>query len=120
MFEECPVAFDEPEESIGAQRLHQPLNSAEAKDRAKIRRDRITGACALRFIIRQKLLAFRARECDVGIEEERGEIVLGEAGTHSLEIDEVRLAVANDDVLRLKVAVNENARPPGELFRDLA
>ena len=34
MFEECLVAFDEAEESVGAQRLHQSLDSATPKGRA--------------------------------------------------------------------------------------
>ena len=54
------------------------------------------------------------------LEEKRREVVFGQARSHSLEIDQVGLAIANDDVLRLKISMNEEPRPIRQLFRDLA
>src|SRR5688572_11134837 len=80
----------------------------------------MTGRGAVRLIIRQRFLAFRAREADVGIEKQGSEIVFSEPRAHSLEIDQVGLAVADDDVLRLEIAVDEDARALRELVGDLS
>src|SRR5256885_3570297 len=120
MIEERFVAFDEPEESVGSQRLHEPLDSAATKDRARIGRDGLAGRGALGFVIGEELVAFGARESDVRIKKQGGEIVLSQAGPHSLEIDQMRLAVANNDVLRLKIAMDQNPRSSRQFLRDLA
>src|SRR5688500_12597219 len=79
----------------------------------------MAGSGAQRLIIRQCFLAFRAGEADVGIEEQGGKVVFGQAGAHPLEIDQVGLAIANDDVLRLEIAVDKDARTLRELLGDL-
>src|SRR2546423_3163636 len=120
MREKRLVAFYESKETVSAEGLHQPLNSAKPEDSAKIGRDRLASRGSLRFIVGQQFFALGARESHVGIEEERRQVVLSQSGPHSLEIDEVGLAVADNDVLGLKIAMNQDARPFPQLNRDPA
>src|SRR6476469_9179726 len=120
MVEECLVSFHQSKKSVGAERLHEALNAAEPEDFSKIRRDRIARGGALRFVMNQQFFALRARERDVGIEKERRQIVFGKAGPHSLEIDQVGLAVTDDQVLRLEIAMDKDAGTLGELLGDFA
>src|SRR4051812_34629296 len=108
MFEKCLIAFDQAEESVSAERLHQPLDSAEPEGFTKIRRNLMTGRGPFGFVILKQFFAFGAGEADVRIEEKRREVVFRQARSHPLEIDQVSLAVANDDVLRLKISMNQN------------
>ena len=62
------------------------------------------------MIIAQEPLPLPLRKCDVGIAEERSEVVEGAPGTHPLEIDEDRLPIADHHVLRLEVAVDKRRR----------
>src|SRR4029077_19921192 len=61
-------------------------------------------------IVCGQLCAFVFRKIDIRVIKERREIVFGKTGSHSLEIDKVRLTVSDDDVLRLKIAVHQNSR----------
>src|SRR4029434_5776763 len=46
-------------------------------------------------------------------------IVFGEPGPHTLKVDEASGSLFDDDILRLKIAMNEHARERGESFGDL-
>src|SRR5262245_36443856 len=43
-----------------------------------------------------------------------------ETGTHSLEIDQISLAVSDQNILRLKIAMHQNARQLRQLLGDFA
>src|SRR5213075_335488 len=110
MIEKCLVSFHQSEKSVGAERLHESLNTAEPENFSEIRRNTIRCGGAFRFVMNEQLFAFGPRDRDVGIEEKRRQIVFGKARPHALEIDQVRLAVADDNILRLKIAMNQDAR----------
>ncbi len=57
-----------------------------------------------------QFLALRGGQRHVGIVNERGEVVMREAGTEALEIDEPGFAAIHEDVLGLEIAVHEDAR----------
>src|SRR5580692_648268 len=65
---------------------------------------------ALVKIVSQQVSAFLGRKFYVRIEKQGGQIILWQAGAQSLEIDQVSLFVPDDDILRLKIAVDQN--PP--------
>ena len=44
---------------------------------------------------------------------------MGEAGTHALKINQIGLPVSDQNVLRLKIAMDQNAREFGEGFANL-
>ena len=69
-------------------------------------------------VVRQELLALGGGERDVGVEQERGEVVLCEAGAQALEVDEADFAGAHDDVLALEIAVDETARLAAQMLGD--
>src|SRR5205814_7532380 len=119
VLEERLIAFDQRGKTVEAERLHQALNAAQTKDFAEVWRHGMAGGRTLSFVIRQQLLTFRAREADVWIEKQRGQIVLRQAWPHSLEVDQVRLRVANDDVLRLEITMDHDARKISKTLRDL-
>src|SRR5205807_2044519 len=58
-------------------------------------------------IIIEKVVTEFGREVGLGVEEQRSEVVLQGACTAALVVDEIRLAVAQHDVARLKVTVEE-------------
>src|SRR4051812_9682323 len=119
MIEERLVTFDQAEKNIGAERLHETLNAAEAGNHSEIVVDGMACGAPFLLVITEELFAFSARKHDVGIEEQRREIVFGEAGTHALEIDQVGLAIADDDVLGLKISVDQDPRSSCEIVGDL-
>src|SRR5205085_6319664 len=79
----------------------------------------MAGRGALCLVIGQQLLTFLAREADIRIEKQRGQIVLRQTWAHSLEVDQVRLRVANDDVLRLEITMDHDARKIPKTLGDL-
>src|SRR5947207_6678833 len=58
-------------------------------------------------IIIEKVVTEFGREVGLGVEEQRSEVVLQGACTAALVVDEIRLAVAQHDVARLEVTVEE-------------
>src|SRR5438132_13440807 len=110
MFQEMFVAFDEAEEAVGAEGLHQTLHGAETQLEIEIAVDCDAVFDLTAAIVCRQLCAFAFGKIDIRIIKQRREIVFGKAGSHSLKIDQVRLTVSDDDVLRLKVAVHQNSR----------
>src|SRR5213075_2502325 len=104
------VSLDQAEKSVSTQRLHQALHGAEPQLEIEIAIDRDTVFELTAAIVCRQLCAFAFRKIDIGIIKQRREIVFGKTGSHSLEIDQVRLTMSDDDVLRLKIAVYQNSR----------
>ena len=98
----------EGEVSVGAERLHQSL--------ARAPRENVVGGFEAGVTLAQgpvkspQMLALVRAEEGVRVEKERGHIVFGTTRPQPLVIDEKGLAVANDHVLRLKIAVDEESR----------
>ena len=57
------------------------------------------------------------RKGHVRIEKQGGQIILRQAGAQSLEIDQVSVFVPDDDVLRLKIAMNQHPPIRSQSFR---
>jgi len=68
--------------------------------------------------VTEQLLALLGGEIDVGIEQQRGNVVLRQAGTQALEVDQADFPGAHDEVLALEIAMHETARFGGELVGD--
>src|ERR1043165_3693637 len=100
MLEERLVVFDQSKKSVCAQSLHQSLHRAEPQCLEEIM---IRFAAA---IVLQQFVPLALGKVDIGIVEERSEIVLGESRSHSLEINQISLTIAHDDVLRLKITMD--------------
>ena len=109
VLEEMFVPFDEAEEAVGAECLHEALHSAQAKFEVELAVYHNSVFELPVAIVRRQLSAFGFGKIDIWIVEQRGEILFGQAGPHPLEIDQVRLAVTDDNVLRLKIAVHKNS-----------
>ena len=108
----------ESEETVGAEGLHEALHGAELEGVLEVGWDLRavrTGLCA---VIGEEFVAFGVGEGDVGIEEDGGEVVLSEPVAHALEVDEAGVVVADDDVLGLEIAVDEEAGEGGEFSGD--
>src|SRR6202043_119887 len=105
MLQEMIVAFDQAEESVGAECLHQSLHGAEAQGEIELTVDGCAVSNLLIAIVIDQFHALSVRKIDIWIVEERGEIVGVKTRTHSLKIDQVSLAVADDKILRLKVTM---------------
>src|SRR6266481_3810976 len=103
------MPFHEAEETVCAECLHEALHCAEPQFQVELGVDP-DSVFELRAIVRSQLGAFCFRKIDIWIVEQGGKIVFGKAGSHSLEIDQVSLAVSDDDILRLKIAVHQNSR----------
>src|SRR5678815_4290704 len=69
-----------------------------------------------REIMLSQLLTLGRGERYVGIEEHRREVVLRQAGTKALEIDEADFTAPDDDILALEIAVDETARERGQFL----
>src|SRR5438477_9417106 len=120
MFEKLLVTFDQAEKSVGAESLHQSLHRAKAKGEVEFTVNVDPVSNLLLAIIRNQFVPLFARKIHIGIIKQRSEIVLGKTGPHSLKIDQIGLAIAQEDVLRLKIAMHQNSRQIGETFRNLA
>src|ERR1043166_6669299 len=120
MTQKTLVAPHQSEETVCAERLHQALYGAKEQLRGELTIDRNPVTHLELAIILNQLSALVFAQIDIGIIEQRRQIVFGQAGTHSLEIDQVSLAVANDDVLRLKIAMDQHARESRQRFGDFA
>src|SRR5437870_8186163 len=112
MLQEMVVAFDEAEKTVGAEGLHQALHRAEAERFAEVIAD------APAAVVSEQFFALGLAKIDIWIVQQRSEIILRQTGSHSLEIDQVRLAVAHNDVLRLEIAMDQKARQLAEPVRD--
>src|SRR5438105_2024258 len=66
----------------------------------------------------EQLVALGCAKIDIRIEEQRGEIVMRKSRTHSLKIDQVSLTVPDQNVLRLKIAMDQDARQTRQLLGD--
>src|SRR5215470_11204052 len=101
------AAFEKATITIRAERLHDAnvhvwvevaqegfaIYGDEIRERAKI--------------IVEKVLAEFGREIGFGVVKKRSDVVLQRAFAAALIVDEIRLAVAEHDVARLKIAVEE-------------
>src|ERR1700676_1844214 len=105
--EEVRFAFVEAAETVGAEGLHDAdvdIGVVIAEEGFAIERD-VAGERA--NIIINKLLAEFGGEIGFGVVEKRGDVVLESPFAAALVVDEERLAVAEHDVARLKIAVEE-------------
>jgi hypothetical protein len=105
--EKVGFAFVEAAETIGSEGLHDAdvdVGVVVTEEGFAIDRDEIRERA--KIIIDELLSEFR-RKIGFGIVEERGDVVLKGAFAAALIIDEIRLAIAEHDVARLKIAVQE-------------
>src|SRR5690348_3138479 len=91
--------------SVGAEGLHEALHGAQIVEGPETGRFVPSRAMETAEIVRKQFLALRIAERDVGIEEQRSEIVLRQTGPQPLEVDQAHLAIPHDDILALEVAV---------------
>src|SRR5438552_7378837 len=102
------VAFDEAEKTISPQRLHQALHRAKAQLEIEIAVNCDSVFELSAAIICDQLRAFSFCKIDIRIVNQRCEIIVREAGPHSLEIDQIGVPVWDHDILRLKITVYQN------------
>src|SRR3981081_1133757 len=103
MLQEMIVAFDQAEESVGAECLHQSLHGAEAQGEIELTVDSGAVSNLLITIVSDQFHALSVRKIDIWIVEERGEIVRGKTRTHSLKIDQVSRAVSDETIPRFPI-----------------
>jgi hypothetical protein len=97
--------------------LHEALCGTLPEDTVKILPDFSAILPEDRLVILKQVGAFFRPDLDVGVAEKGGEIVLGEPWSHSLEVDENGVTIADEDVLRLKVTVDKLPREGGQMLR---
>src|SRR5580704_7336926 len=105
--EKVGFAFVEPAETVGAEGLHdadEDVGVVVAEEGFAIDRDEIRERA--KIIIDELLPEFRGK-IGFGIVEERGDVVLKGTFAAALVVDEIRLAIAEHDVARLKIAVEK-------------
>ena len=107
------MPFRQAKKTVGAQCLHQSLHRAELENFAERARPLPTAL----IVMRQQFLALGRAEARVGIEQKRREIILRQPRAHPLEVDEISLAIAHDDVLRLEIAMDQHRRKSPEALR---
>jgi putative membrane-bound dehydrogenase-like protein len=105
--------------AISAEGLHEPLHRAKVVDGHEMRFVVRAGTVEAAEVVVQKFRPLIGSERDVRVEQKRGEVVLSQARTQPLKVDEADFAVANDDVLALKIAVNEAAWLRSEMLANL-
>ena len=116
--EEMRSLFHQSEKSVRSQRLHQSLHRAKIEHFGKVWLDGGAGVLCAVEIMFQQVAAFRDRERDVRVVEERRQIILRQSRPHSLKIDETGAALLDDDILALEIAMHEAARRRGKARRD--
>src|SRR4029079_89037 len=110
MVEKSALSLDQSEISVGAERLHQALHRAESEFFGK---SRISYSCGLAVKLKQ-LDALAFAQLDIGIVQKRSKIVFRQTRAHPLEINQIRLTIAQNDVLRLKIAMHQDAWKTGQ------
>src|SRR5262249_22304827 len=117
--QEMDFTLVESTEAVGAQRLHDAdvdvgvvvLHEDFALDVKK-------AGQRIEVVVEQLLPQIRGK-IRLGVVQERGDIVLQSAFASALVIDKIRLAVAQHDIARLKVAIKEEiARCAQEELRE--
>jgi hypothetical protein len=96
--------------------LHEALGGAEEEGFAEL----LKGAAGELGVVLEKFFALGAAEVDVGVKEEGGEVIFGEAEAEALVIDEPSVAFGEHDVLALEVAMDEAAGEAGEGVAEFA
>jgi hypothetical protein len=105
--EEMGFAFVEATEAVGAEGLQDAnvnVGVVVAEEGFAVERDKAGEAVE---IVIEELLAKFGREIGFGVVEERSDVVLESAFAAALVVDEERIAVAEEDVAGLEVAVEE-------------
>ena len=116
MIEKIGSFLHQAEEAVGAQRLHEALHRAKIIYSREIGGHHFASRAPFREIVFEQFVAFRRCEVDIRIVQQRGQIVLHEAGAQSLEIDEAGAPIIDHDILRLKVTMHED---PGTAVEEL-
>ena len=83
------------QEAVGTERLHQPLHGALPKEAPVAFSHGISCLGLKVLIIGQQMSPLLRGNLHVGITEQGGQIVLGQAGTHPLEVNEGGLPLAD-------------------------
>ena len=105
--QEVNFAFVESAEAVGAQRLHDAdVNVGVVVMHEGFALEIEEAAQRIEIVVEQLLAQFR-RQVGLGVVEKRGDVVLQRAFASALVVDEIGLAVAQHDVARLKVAIEE-------------
>ena len=105
------------QEAVGPERLHESLGGTLPEDTFKLPADIDALPAQDPLVVIKQVIALPCGDHDVGIAEERGEIVLGKPGTHSLKVDEGRITATDKDILRLEIPVDQLARQGGQPLR---
>ena len=116
VLEEVGFAEVAAEVSVGAQGLHKALGGAEEEGFAEFGE----GEAAEVGVVLEEFLTLGAGEVDVGVVEEGGEVVFGEAEAEALVVDEPGAVFVDEDVLALEVAMDEAAGQGGEASAEVA
>lgn len=110
VLEKVGFAVIAAEVAVGADGLHEALGGAEQEGLAQP----LEGGAGEVGVVLQQFLALGAGEVDVGVKQQGGEVVFGEAEAEALVVNEPCGAVGEHDVLALEVAMHEAARQAGE------
>jgi len=94
MFQKVLMAFHKTEKTVSAERLHEALHRTQSQDVVKFAVN-YPAICRLFFpVVANQFVSLRLGKVNIGIKKQRGQIVLGQTGTHALEIDQISQAVA--------------------------
>src|SRR5262249_8205736 len=105
--QEMRLAFVEASETVSAESLHDAhvdVSVVVAHEDGALEFDEIAEAIDVEV---EELLAQFGREIGLGVVEERGDVVLQRAFSAALVIEEEGIRVAQHDVARLKIAIEE-------------
>ena len=115
VFAKIRFAHFRGKKKVSAERLHQPLRRSKAQMKRGIR---VRGNADFFAVKRKQRAFFLRRNFDVGIEEQRRDIIPTGADAHALKIDETRRFVFPQNILRLAIAVHELRREREQFFRE--
>src|SRR6266567_5470501 len=119
MLKKMFMAFRESQKAVRSERLHQTLHRAKPQLGLEAAVKRHSVLDLLLAIVRNQLGTLRFGKSDIRIVDQRSEIILRKAGPQNLEIDKISLCVSDNDVLRLKIAVHQDARQASKLLGNL-
>src|ERR1044071_4723406 len=114
------VAFHETEKAISAKRLHEALHRTKPQVQIEVVVNSEPVFQLPSAIVCEQLGSLCFGKIDIRIVKQRSQIVFRQAGSHSLEIDEVGVPVLDDDVLGLKIAMHQNPWQTRKTFCDFA
>src|SRR4051794_765670 len=120
IIEKSLVALNKAEEAVGSEGLHQALHRTQLEEAIERRIGNEIIFTLSRAIIFGQFASLVRSQLDVRIVQERRQIILRQPRPHPLEVDQMGLAISNNDVLRLKIPMHQDAGRGVELLGDLS